>query len=150
MKAEVDVTRQASWRNVLRSTGASLLWLIILLILGGLYLTVNAKAAKAGRMVISLEARVEEASREYVELNAILAELTAPERMAKLAMAEGFRQATLSDVIFLPFDEVPGQSLFRAPLPKSIQEEYRWAMSPAFTETLIDAFQRWTGLGERK
>jgi hypothetical protein len=150
MKAEVEVTRQASWRNVLRSTGASLLWLIILLILGGLYLTVNAKAAKAGQMVISLEARVEEDGREYAELNANLAELTSPARMAELAAAEGFRHATLSDVIFLPFDEVPEESLFRAPLPKSIQEEYKWAMSPAFTETLIDAIRRWIGLTERQ
>lgn len=150
METEVEVTRQASWRNVLRSTGASLLWLIILLILGGLYLAVNAKAARAGRNVLTLEADIENARREYAELTVILAELRAPERMAELAKAEGFRQATLLDVIFLPFDEAPEEALFRAPLPKSVPAKKGKAMSPAYSETLLDALQRWVGLGEPK
>lgn len=148
MEDKAEVQRQASWRNMLRSAGASMLWLIILLILGGLYLAVNAKAAKAGRAVLALEADVEEARREYAERSAILAELTAPERMEELARAQGFRQASLNDVLFIPFDEVPEEKIFQAPSSGGSVNQQGRAISPAYSETWIEVLQHWIGVGE--
>jgi cell division protein FtsL len=142
--------KQASWRGMVQSTGSALIWLLILLVLGGLYLSVNAKAASAGRAFLSLEEQVQEARRRNSDLVAQLAEVTSPQRMRELAESMGFRPATKRDVEYIRVDEVPQALDFRAPAPYASLHTRLLTISPAYTETLVQAIQRWLGIGEAK
>jgi cell division protein FtsL len=138
---------QVSWRSMIQSTGSALLWLLILLVLGGLYLSVNAKAASAGRDYLSLEDHVQEARRKNSALVAQLAEVTSPHRMMELAQSMGFRPATRRDVRFIYTEEAPRRNVYRAPPPQASLYTRLLAVSPAYTETLVDAIRRWLGIG---
>ena len=142
--------KQASWRSMVQSTGSALIWLLILLVLGGLYLSVNAKAANAGRAFLSLEEQVQEARRRNSDLVAQLADVTSPQRMRELAESMGFRPATRRDVEYIRVDEVPQDVDFQAPAPYVSLHTRLLTISPAYTETLIQAFQRWLGIGGDK
>jgi cell division protein FtsL len=136
-----------SWRSMIQSTGSALLWLLILLVLGGLYLSVNAKVASAGRSYLNLEERAQQARRKNADLIAELAIVTSPQRMLELAQSMGFRPATVKDILFIHMDEAPARIAFQAPPPQTSLHDRSLAVSPAYTETLVDAIQRWLGIG---
>jgi cell division protein FtsL len=140
--------KQASWISMVQSTGSALIWLLILLVLGGLYLSVNAKAASAGRAFLSLEEEVQEARRRNSDLVAQLADVTSPQRMKELAESMGFRPATRRDVEYIQADEAPQDMDFHAPAPYASFQTRLLTISPAYTETLMEAIQRWLGIGE--
>ncbi|OGO15418.1 MAG: hypothetical protein A2Z14_05070 [Chloroflexi bacterium RBG_16_48_8] len=139
--------KQASWRSMIQSTGSALLWVLILLVLGGLYLAVNTKAASAGRVYLNLEEQVENARQKNSHLVAQLADVASPERMTELAESMGFRPATLRDIRFVDIDESPQKMDFRAPSPQASFQISLITVSPAYTETLLDAIQRWFRFG---
>jgi cell division protein FtsL len=139
--------KQASWRSMIHSTGSALIWLLILLVLGGLYLSVNAKAASAGRAFLTLEDEVQEARRRNSDLVAQLADVTSPHRMLELAESIGFRPATWRDVEYILVDEAPQEIDFHAPSPDASLYTRLLKISPAYTETLMQAIQRWLGVG---
>jgi cell division protein FtsL len=138
---------QVLWRSVIRSTGTTLLWILILLVLGGMYLAVSVKTASAGRTYLDLEDKVEEASRINSDLVVNLSDLTSPQRMMELASSMGFRPATSKDVLFEFSDVTVEDEVFNAPKPRLSLEDRKTTLSPAFTETLIDAFNRWWDSG---
>ena len=88
----LDEQKKEPWRAMIQSTGSALVWILILLVLGGLYLSVNAKAASAGRSYLSLEERVEEARRKNSELVAQLAEVTSPQRLNDLGWQANYNE----------------------------------------------------------
>lgn len=139
--------KQALWRSVIKSTGSTLLWVLILLVLGGLYLTVNAKAANAGRAYLNLQDQVEDAERKNSDLIAQKAIVTSPQRMKELAESLGFRYATDKDVRYVNTEETPKRTDFHAPSPRSSLDTGVLTVSPAYTETLWDAVKRWLGVG---
>jgi cell division protein FtsL len=139
--------KKESWRSMIQSTGSALLWLLILLVLGGLYLSVSAKAASAGRTYLTLEEQVEDAERKHSDLVAQLADVTSPQRMMELAQSMGFRPATRRDVRYVLTDETPRTMDFQAPPPKASLNTRLLAVSPAYTETLVEAIHRWFGIG---
>jgi hypothetical protein len=148
MSSKVHAYRQAPWRIVVRSTSWTLLWVMILLILGGLYLTINAKAANSGRKVMMLTAEYEAKLAEYNELASLHAEDTSPQRMQARAEALGFRPATPDDTVYIITKELIPTTNFHAPLPRSGSDPGTRAMSPAFSETLIDRIRIWLGVDE--
>jgi cell division protein FtsL len=143
----LEEQKQRSWRSMVQSTGSALIWLLILLVLGGLYLSVNAKAASAGRTFLSLEEQVQEARRKNSDLVAQLADVTSPQRMRELAESMGFRPATRRDVEYIQVDEAPQDMDFHAPAPYASLHTRLLTISPAYTETLAQAIQRWLGIG---
>jgi cell division protein FtsL len=147
---EVQNEEQALWRSVIRSTGTTLLWVLILLVLGGMYLAVSAKTASAGRAYLDLEEKVEQADLRNSDLVVTLAELTSPQRMMELSSALGFRPATLEDVDFVLTEEVVVNEAFTAPQPDSSLWDKTTVLSPAYTETLVDFIKRWLGTGDVK
>lgn len=140
-------SRRTSWRPGKGSTGGTLLLIVTLLGVGGLYLAVSAKAADVGRDVLTLENRREDLQQANEELTAKLAELTAPERMMARASELGFRPAGPNDVEFVPVDGFQEQSPFVAPRPPSSGEIGSTMLSPAYTETLGEWFTRVLGDG---
>ena len=121
--------------------------LIALLIVGGMYLAVNAHRAQAGRQVLVLQKRQAELERINADLTATLAELTSPERMLDLALSLGYRPAEPGDVEYILVEGYPGPPAFVAPHPPASSNMGEGMLSPAYTETLGEWLLRWLGLG---
>jgi hypothetical protein len=144
---KLEGKKQALGKNVIQSAGSTLLWVLILLVLGGMYLAVNAKAAGAGRAYMELDEKVQAARRRHSDLVAQHAFITSPQRMLELAQASGFRPATLRDVRHIPIDQSPPEMDFHAPYPQRSLTTGQTTVSPAYTETLLDAVRRMLGIG---
>jgi hypothetical protein len=134
--------KQAPWRLQVLSTSRTALWIVGLVVLGGVYLAVNSKVAKAGRELLVLEQRHELLVRINGELNATHAGLTSPEFMMERAAYLGFRPALPTEVQYLTVDgyEVTGD--FIAPRPLTSEEERQSMLSPSYTETLGEWISR--------
>lgn len=115
---------------------------VVLLAVGGMYLAVSAEVADAGRKVLELEGQREELAQENAELTARLTSLTDPERMRALASELGFRPAGPREVVFVEVEGMPAQEAFAAPRPPAEGQRGEAALSPAYTETLGDWFER--------
>lgn len=146
-KKDLHKSENKSWRGILRSTGSTMLWTMILLVLGGMYLAVSAKAAKVGRRVLNLESQHNQLQLEYDELNAAYAQLTSPDRMRTLAQSMGFRDAVPADVDYINIEGIDGLGEFILPAPGSLRQSANPGLSPAYSETLVDALRRWFEAG---
>lgn len=141
--------KQAPWRIDVLKTSKTALTIVILLILGGIYLAVNAKVAKAGREVLVLESRRTDLYRINSELTATIAEIRSPKRMMERAASLGFSEATADDIQYLIIEGYSGKPPFIAPKPPASSYEGGSMLSPAYTETLGEWFNRWLAEGER-
>jgi hypothetical protein len=128
---------------ILQSTGSGMLWLMILLVLGGLYLSVSAKTAQLGRDVIQAQEEVKQKEIIRNEREADLAMRISPFITRARLESEGFIDATLDTTEFTSAVGVNGEVEFTAPVPDSYFTDYDHMLSPAYTETLIDGFRRW-------
>jgi hypothetical protein len=121
---------------------------IVFLVICGVYLAVNARLARAGREVLTLEERRAELLRVTGELGSELATRTAPETMMAKAVALGFHAAGPQDVLFLTIDGYIPPVEFVAPRPPANEDKSQAMLSPAYTETLGDWLMRWIGSTE--
>jgi len=140
--------RQAAWRLQVRWTGKTMLLAIVFLVVSGVYLAVNARLARAGREVLTLEEHRSELLRVTSELSSDLASRTAPETMMARAGALGFHAAGPDDVLFLTIDGYVPPTEFVAPRPPAHEDDGQAMLSPAYTETLGDWLMRWIGSPE--
>lgn len=137
--------RQAPWRLQIRATSRTALWIVGLLVLGGLYLAVNAKVARAGRELLVLERRHETLARTNAELNATYAELTSPELMMARAFYLGFRPVRPEEVEYLAVEGAIEETAFVAPRPPRSEFNRIGMLSPSYTETLGERLVRFLG-----
>lgn len=144
----VQAFKQAPWKARLRLTGGTMLPLIALLVVGGMYLAVSARGASAGREVLALEKERARLQRENAEMTSVLAELTSPERMLERALALGFRPARPDEIEYVRVEGAIEKRTFVAPNPPGSTESGKGSLSPAYTETLGDWLQRSFGLGK--
>jgi hypothetical protein len=121
---------------------------IVFLVISGVYLAVNARLARAGREVLTLEERRSELLRVTSELGCELATRTAPETMLAKAGVLGFHPAGPDDVVFLTIDGYIPPAEFVAPRPSAADDDGQAMLSPAYTETLGDWLMRWIGSSE--
>jgi hypothetical protein len=119
-----------------------MLGLVALLVVGALYLAVNARLARAGREVLGLEAERAELVRRSGELTGRLADLTTPKRMLERAASLGFRGAHPKDIQYLVVEGYVPPPGFVAPRPVGNPPMPRGGLSPAYTETLGEWMQR--------
>jgi hypothetical protein len=131
-----QASKQAAWRIRIRSTSGAVMLLIVVLVVGGVYLAVNAKMARTGREVLVQEARRTELRRINAELTSELAELTAPDRLVLLAAAMGFRPARQDEVEYVLVEGYQPDEPFIAPRPVSWEDDSTLSLSPAYSETL--------------
>jgi hypothetical protein len=124
------------------------MWLIVLLVIGGVYMAVNAKIARAGRDLLVLEGRRTDLRRINAELTSELAALTAPDRMVELAAGMGFHPAGNDEVEYVLVEGYQLEGPFIAPRPVSWEDEIAVSFSPAYSETLGQWFARFLA-GER-
>ncbi|NIS79075.1 MAG: hypothetical protein GTO14_02370, partial [Anaerolineales bacterium] len=71
-RRRIQAFKQAPWRVQLRLTGSSMLPLIGILIIGGMYLAVSARLTRAGRQVLDLEEERNNLLRQNAELTSTL------------------------------------------------------------------------------
>jgi hypothetical protein len=116
--------------------------------IGAMYLAVSAKAAGAGREVLTLEDRRQDLLQINAELTSRLALMTTPERMLARASELGFRPAQPGDVEYVTVEGYQVESPFQAPQPAASDQIGTTALSPAYTETLGDWFARVIGKQE--
>ena len=147
-RRSVHAYKQAPWRVQIRFTGNSLLPLIGLLIVGGLYLAISARLAKAGREVLELEGERNNLARQQAELTATLAELISPERMVERALALGFKPVSPDEVEYILVEGYEEPASFVAPQPPASSGVGEGSLSPAYTETLGAWLYRRLGLDE--
>jgi hypothetical protein len=147
-RRKIQAYKQAPWRVQLRFTGNSLLPLIGLLIIGGLYLAISARLAKTGREVLELENERDTLARQQAELTATLAELNSPERMVERALALGFKPVGPDEVEYILVEGYEAPDPFVAPQPPNPSGVGEGSLSPAYTETLGTWLSRHLGLGD--
>lgn len=144
----IEATRPNYLSEIFRSTGSSMLWLMILLVMGGLYLAVSAKTAQLGRDVIGITEDVRQKTLIRNEKAAHFAEITSPTILRPIAESKGYHDASLSEIVYTYVD-VPSVTItFTAPPPDTLVRDRNQLLSPAYTETLIDGFRRWLGVEE--
>lgn len=124
-------------------TGRTLLPLLGLLVVGGLYLAVNARLTRTGRQVLVLQNQLAELERQYAELESTYASLTTPDKLWERALELGYRPATKDDVIYIEVKGFVPDAPFVAPAPPSTTRNVDRGLSPAYTETLGDWLNRW-------
>lgn len=144
----IESTKPNYLSEIFHSTGSGILWLMILLVLGGLYLSVSAKTAQLGREVIVQTDEVRQKTLIRNEKSAQLAELTSPSRMRVLAESKGYRDANFNDIAYAQLEIATLEIDFVAPAPDTYIKDHSQLLSPAYTETLVDGFRRWLGVGE--
>lgn len=146
-RRRLQAFKQAPWRVQLRLTGSSMLPLIGILIIGGMYLAVSARLTRAGRQVLDLEEERSNIVRQNAELTSTLAELTSPERMLERALALGFKPVDPAAIEYVLVEEYEQPPPFVAPSPPASSGVGEGALSPAYTETLGAWLLRLLGLG---
>ena len=134
--------KQAPWRLQVLTTSRTALWIVGVVVLGGVYLAVNSKVASAGRELLVLERRHELLVRTNGELNATYAGLISPEFMMERASYLGFRPALPTEIQYVQVEGYMVSEGFQAPLPLTSDEERQGMLSPSYTETLGDWFSR--------
>jgi hypothetical protein len=119
--------------------------LIALLIIGGMYLAVNAQRAQAGREVLVLQGQQAELQRQNAELSATYAELTTPDRMFERATELGYKPGDPEEVEYILIEDYLEPLPFVAPNPPASTDIGEVMVSPAYSETLGQWFLRWLG-----
>ncbi len=112
--------------------------IVALLIVGGLYLAVNARVAELGREVLDLQIEKAELERQTAELRSRLAGLTMPDKMMERALELGFRPAEMGDIQYVLVEGYVDPDPFVAPEPPDSLVDRNGSLSPAYTETLGD------------
>lgn len=141
--------KQAPWRLQILRTSRTALWIVGLVVLGGIYLAVNAKVAEAGRELLVLQRRQESLVRTNGELNASYAGMISPEVMMERAAYLGFRPALPNEVTYLIVDGIEIKSEFEAPRPLTSEEARPGILSPSYTETLGEWLSRFAIGGDQ-
>jgi hypothetical protein len=104
-KRLLQAYRQAPWRVQLQWIGLFLLAVVLVATVTGLYLSINAKAAAAGRNVQWLESDIEDITAEISDLTTKLAKAQSTDKMMARAEELGFHLLDPETAVYI---EVPG------------------------------------------
>ncbi len=97
--------KQAPWRLQLQWIGLFLLALVLVAAVTGVYLSISAQAAGAGRNIQSLEYQIEETNNQISDLTTNLAKAQSAEKMMAKAEEMGFHLLDPASAVYI---EVPG------------------------------------------
>lgn len=106
MKKQIlQAYKQAPWRIQLQWIGLFLLGLILVASIAGVYLSISAQAAAAGRKIQFIEYDIGEITNEIADLTADLALAKSSEKMLARAKELGFTLIDPNQAVYL---EIPG------------------------------------------
>lgn len=101
----IQAYKQAPWRIQLQWIGLFLLGLLLIASVTGVYLSVSAQAAAAGRRIQSLERRINNINNEITQLTSDLASAKSAQNMSTRAEELGFILLDPHQAMYL---EIPG------------------------------------------
>lgn len=132
--------KQSPWRVQLQWIGLFLLGLVLVAAITGVYLSISAQAAAAGRSIQSLNYQINEINDEISDLTTDLASAQSAEKMMTRAKELGFRMLDPNEAVYM---EVPGldpdAGLTLAPPRVNILEETP-LIQPIYKSSLWDWF----------
>jgi hypothetical protein len=127
------------WRKQLQVIGLFLMVLVVLALIAGVYLNVNARAATIGRQIQNYHIAIEELEFLIADQQSQLAFLTSASEMEKRALALGFRRATSEEILYIKVEGYRGRSpAVMASESVSYVTARPSVVSPAFTQSLLD------------
>jgi cell division protein FtsL len=133
---------QAPWRKQVQMIGLFSLLLVIMALIAGIYLSVSARTAAAGREIQHMQNQISELNQEIENLQARLAFLNSSAEMAKRAREKGFKPLNEDRVVYLPVNGyIDRQPVVLAPYthrPLPVAP----ALPPQFTESLFEWLAR--------
>jgi cell division protein FtsL len=129
---------QAPWRHQLQVIVSFLLFLVIVALVAGVYLSVSAQTVAVGHEIQEMRRIVERVERSNADLESTLAHLTSRSVMEARAREMGFRPVQQAEIVYLevPGYLVRGEAVLAPPPGLVVVEEI--TLSPAFTESLVD------------
>lgn len=107
--------KQAPWRTQTQAVATLSVILLVVMVLGGLYLQVAARAATAGRDLQALEAEKVELIQANDELRAELAQLRSVTRLADRARQLGYLPAAAEQIEYLRVETFPYEAALSQP-----------------------------------
>ncbi len=132
--------KQSPWRVQLQWIGLFLLGLVLVAAITGVYLSISAQAAAAGRNIQSLNYQIKEIKDEIADLTTDLASAQSAEKMMTRAKELGFRMLDPKEAVYM---EVPGldpdAGLELAPPRVNVLEETP-LIQPTYKSSLWDWF----------
>jgi cell division protein FtsL len=145
----VNKVKQAPWRVQRQWIGLILLVLVLVAMVAGIYINVNARAAISGRQIQLLTADIEDNKQENADMETVLAQLTASKSMQARAEALGFEPASTDEITYVA---VAG-FVEKSPVDLSTQSQASPVslIKAEYKETLFDWFTRqMTASGEER
>ena len=140
----IQAYKQAPWRIQLQWIGLFLLALVLIASITGIYLSISAQAARAGRNIQGLESDIDNINNEIASLTTDLAVARSTERMLTRAEELGFtlRQPDRSLYLEIPGYD-PNSSLLLAP-PRvntiieapTVRQSYKLSLWDWLTDTI--------------
>jgi hypothetical protein len=130
---------ETPWRKQLKNIGLFLACLVLLGLIAGVYLSVNAKAAIVGRQVQNDRFHMNELENEIADKQSQLAILTSAAEMEKRAFAMGFFHANSDEILYLVIEGYHGKEpAVLASEVKTFVTSSAVKISPEYTESLYD------------
>jgi cell division protein FtsL len=139
-KRLLQAYKQSPWRVQMQWIGLFLLGLVLVAAITGIYLSISAQAAAAGRNIQSLDYQINEINDEISDLTTDLASAQSTDKMMTRAKELGFRMLNPSEAVYM---EVPGldpdAELELAPPRVNVLEETP-LIQPTYKSSLWDWF----------
>jgi len=132
---------QTPWRKQLQVIGLFLLALVVGAVVGGIYLSVTARAATVGREIQYLQGEIEKNKQINLDMQTQLAQLTSSAVMESRALAMGFELVEKDQPLYIVVPGYQGrQQVVLAPPPGPVKAGMP-ALPPDFSESLVDWLQ---------
>jgi hypothetical protein len=101
---------QAPWRRQLQLIGLFSLFLTLTALVAGIYLSVSAKAALAGRDIQNKQAEIETVDRDIEDSTSRLAAILATDAMEARAKKMGFEPIQTDQIVYMKIPGYTGRS----------------------------------------
>ena len=127
------------WRKQRQVIGLFLMVLVVLALIAGVYLNVNARAATIGRQIQNYHIAIEDLEFRIADQQSQLAHITSASEMEKRAQDLGFRRTTIEEILYIKVEGYRGRSpAVMASESVSYETARPSVVSPAFTQSLLD------------
>jgi cell division protein FtsL len=128
------------WRKQLQSIGLFLVTLVVIALIAGVYLNINAKAATIGRQIQNHRNRIDELENAIANQQSQLAILTSSATMEQRAIEMGFRRAQSDDILYLVIDGYKGRlpAVLASDTKIFAPSQTQPRISLDFTQSLLD------------
>ena len=129
---------QAPWRKQVKWIVFSLLLLVFLALVAGVYLSVTARAATIGREILLMQVDIDDIELEIADLNNQLAVITSAIEMEKRAKELGFVPIEKDQSFYLVVPGYTPREQARLAPPPSPATPVTSAMPEGYNDSLLD------------